>query len=221
MLTFEKFHLPQNRTGMEINKRNTEIQTKAKHTNKHKRRKCGLRKTHLIWSRVASSRRILESWSISVTSAGACWTAAMEIEMAAAGKRANCVAMENATKEQTACSGRTSTKATKEKRDNKKGVQQQAGVALTWMKKSLSDRMHPFEWKNLTVGCIHIDENSDRRLHPLDEKYGCRMDPRRWTLGSLTGRPTDRPTDRRMCHLDEPLKSLTGHILRHLDESLH
>jgi hypothetical protein len=36
--------------------------------------------------------------------------------------------MENATKEQTACSGRTSTKATKEKRDNKKGVQQQARV---------------------------------------------------------------------------------------------
>ncbi len=154
-LTFEKFHLPQNRTGMEINKQNTEIQTKAKHTNKHKRRKCGLRKTHLIWSRVASSRRILESWSISVTSAGASWTAAMETEMAAAGKRADCAAMENATKEQTACRSRTSTKATKEKRDNKKGVQQQAGVALTWM-------------KNITIGSdasIWM-ENSDRRMHP-------------------------------------------------------
>jgi hypothetical protein len=83
---------------MEIKKQNTEIQTKEKHTNNHKRRKCGLRKTHLIWSRVASSRRILESWSISVPSAGACWTAAMGTEMAAAGKRANCAAMENATK---------------------------------------------------------------------------------------------------------------------------
>jgi len=90
-----------------------------------------------------------------VTSAGASWTAAMETEMAAAGKRADCAAMENATKEQTACRSRTSTKATKEKRDNKKGVQQQAGVALTWM-------------KNLTIGSdasIWM-ENSDRRMHP-------------------------------------------------------
>ncbi len=155
---------------MEIKKKNKEIQTKAKHTNKHKRRKCGLRKTHLIWSRVASSRRILESWSTSVTSAGACWTAAMETEMAAAGKRANCAAMENATIEQTACRSRTSTKATKEKRDNKKGVQQQAGMALTWMKnltigsdasiwmKKSDRRLHPLDEKNLAVGWIHVDE---------------------------------------------------------------
>lgn len=35
-LTFEKSHLPQNRTGMEIKKQNKEIQTKAKHTNNTK-----------------------------------------------------------------------------------------------------------------------------------------------------------------------------------------
>jgi hypothetical protein len=69
-------------------------------------------------------------------------------------------------KEQTECSGRTSTKATKETRDNKKGVKQQAGVALTWMK-NLTIGPDASTWmKNMTVGCIHWMKNYDRRMHP-------------------------------------------------------
>jgi hypothetical protein len=70
--------------------------------------------------------------------------------------------------------------------------------------------------KTLTVGCIHWMKNSDRRLHPLDEKL--------WLSDGSTSmnfEKLDRPTDRRMCHLDELLKSLTSHVLHHLDETLH
>ncbi len=60
-------------------------------------------------------------------------------------------------------------------------------------------------WKtHYRIGCIHLDENIRPSVASTSmKKSDCPMDPRRWTLRSL-----DRPTDRRMCHLDGLLRNL-------------